>query len=500
MVDLEGRRAKTYGELANDVDRISGALLEAGAGAGDVVTVQLPNWYETVVIDLAVIKIGAILNPVLPIYRANELRAIFRAAATKVVFTPATYRGFDHADVISSLRDGAPSLADHVVVADPTADPGSPVLPRLESGSSPPCADVAASAISELIFTSGTEAQPKAIMHTEETTNFAGAFGLDRARARAHGCRMDAISDRALDGVQLWRQGRALPRPHPGAPGCVERSYGRGARAAAPVHVHGRGDDVPVRPAEPRGEHPCDLSSMRLFNSGGAPVPAELVSGAEALGFNVLRLYGSTEVLVATWNRPGSPREKQVGTDGLPMEHIELEVRDDDGTPIVGAAGEIFIRGPSTSVGFFDDPERTQATFDGEGWVRSGDIGVLDDDGYLTIVGRKKEIIIRGGLNIAPRELEDLIVQHAAVDAVAVVGVPDPRLGETVCACVVVNEGGSLTLDDVVAHLRARGVATFKLPQQLLLVVSLPTTPTGKVQKFELVGAAVADRQRAASA
>jgi acyl-CoA synthetase (AMP-forming)/AMP-acid ligase II len=241
-------------------------------------------------------------------------------------------------------------------------------------------------------------------------------------------------------------------------------------------------------------EHAVDMSSMRMFNSGGAPVPADLVLAAEELGFNVLRLYGSTEVLIATWNRPDSPREKKIQTDGRVLHDLEVEVRDDLGCAVLGQPGEIFVRGPSTSVGFLADPERTAATFDPEGWVRSGDIGILDEDEYLTIVGRKKEIIIRGGLNIAPREIEDIILRHAAIAAVAVVGLPDERLGEIACACVVLAEGHQLELQDVVTHLREQGVATFKLPELMRVVPSLPTTPTGKVQKFELIQAINAER------
>ena len=232
----------------------------------------------------------------------------------------------------------------------------------------------------------------------------------------------------------------------------------------------------------------ADLSSLRLFSSGGAPVPAELVEAAEGLGMTVLRLYGSTEVLVATWNTPASPRPLRLATDGPPLDHVEVEVRDDEGRPLVGDPGEIFVRGPNTSVGFYADPERTAATFGSDGWVRSGDLGVLDEAGHLTIVGRRKEIIIRGGMNIAPREIEDVIRTMPEVAAVAVVGLPDARLGEIACACVV-PAAAPVTLEAVTAHLRAQGMAIFKLPQRLVTVAELPTTSTGKVRKFELVQA-----------
>jgi acyl-CoA synthetase (AMP-forming)/AMP-acid ligase II len=231
-----------------------------------------------------------------------------------------------------------------------------------------------------------------------------------------------------------------------------------------------------------------DLTSLRLFASGGAPVPAALIEQAEALGIPVLRLYGSTELLTVTLNRPDSPRAKRVGSDGRPLESVEVEVRI-DGRPVRNEPGEIYARSPAASVGFFNDPERTAAAFDAEGWVATGDLGVVDNAGYLTIVGRKKEIIIRGGLNIAPRELEDLIGELPQVAKVAVVPLPDNRLGEIGCACVVPVAGAALTLDEVLAHLTERGVARYKHPERLEIMDDLPTTATGKVQKHQLVRA-----------
>jgi acyl-CoA synthetase (AMP-forming)/AMP-acid ligase II len=235
-------------------------------------------------------------------------------------------------------------------------------------------------------------------------------------------------------------------------------------------------------------ESPRDLTSLRLFVSGGAPVPPALIQEAETLGIQVLRLYGSTELLTATLNRPESPRDKRIGTDGCPLDSVELEVRA-DGRPVRGEPGEIYARSPAGCVGFFNDRVRTAATFDAEGWVASGDLGVLDEAGYLTIVGRKKEIIIRGGLNIAPRELEDLIGEMPQVARVAVVPLPDDRLGETGCACVVPVAGATLTLADLLAYLSERGVARYKHPERLEIMDDLPTTATGKVQKVELARA-----------
>ncbi len=230
------------------------------------------------------------------------------------------------------------------------------------------------------------------------------------------------------------------------------------------------------------------LPSLTHFGCGGAPVPPRLVARAQRLGICVLRLYGSTEVLCATWNRPTSSFEKRSTTDGYPLQHTEIEIRDDDGTPLPPPAeGELHVRGPNASIGFAADPERTAATYLAGGWVRSGDLARLDEDGYITIVGRKKEIIIRGGVNIAPREIEDMLTALPEVRQAAVVGVADDRLGERACACLVLEPGAQVTFDSVVGRLRAAGLATYKLPEAMLVMDQLPVTASGKVQKHRIL-------------
>jgi non-ribosomal peptide synthetase component E (peptide arylation enzyme) len=212
-----------------------------------------------------------------------------------------------------------------------------------------------------------------------------------------------------------------------------------------------------------------------------------LVDAAQKRGVHVLRLYGSTEVLVATWNRPGSSPEHRRGTDGTAMTHVDIEVRGHEGDPVgPDQPGELAVRGPNTCVGYFDDRERTAATFV-DGWVLSGDLVTTDEDGYVTVVGRKKEIIIRGGLNITPREIEELLALFPEVERAAVVGLPDDRLGERMCACVVLHRGARLDLETTVDRLKEQGLATYKLPERLEVVERIPTTASGKITKHELI-------------
>lgn len=497
VVDLEGARRRTYAELDRDADRVAAYLVQLGVVPGDVVAIQLPNWYEHVALALGVLRAGAVLNPMVTIYRRRELTHMVGAAKSKVLLTPETYRGFDHAVLGQEVCAEFPELV-HLTVADPTVAPDAfdAWLAELPQGPLP--APRAASFVSEVLFSSGTEAAPKAIMHTEQTANAgvrtaASSLGLtDRdivwmpspighSTGFNFGLRMAFVH-----GLPLVLQDKWDPAVGARLVEAEQCTY----TVAATTFLA----DL-VRHCE---QNSVILPSLRLFGSGGAPVPPDLVAAAARHQLTVLRLYGSTEVLVATWNRPGATPEQRQQTDGLPLDGVELEVRDESGRSIVGSPGEIFVRGPACTVGFLGDPVRTAATIDAEGWVASGDLGVLDTEGHLTIVGRKKEIIIRGGMNVAPREVEDLIASLPGIDAVAVVGLPDDRLGEIGCACVVPSPGVELTLADLVAALKEQGLASFKLPERLAVFPELPRTASGKVQKHRLLDA-LAERSESLS-
>ncbi len=493
VVDLLGARRRTYAELERDALRVASFLLEAGVAPGEVVAVQLPNRYETVAIALGILMIGGVINPMLPVYRTRELRHMLTVGRTRVMFLPDSYRGHDHVAMVAALAAELPQLTTRVVVplegalAVPEGwVPFGRVLERA-AGRLPVDREPRAEDVSELIFTSGTEASPKAIMHTEQTTNFSvrtawtslgmseddvvwmpspighsTGFNYGVRMALYHGLKL-VLQDR-WDGAEAARLVEAERCTYTLAATTFLRDLVEAAQRGA-----------------------GDVSSMSMFGCGGAPVPPELVRAAARQGVTVLRLYGSTEVLVATWNRPSSPQDKRVETDGRAVDGVEVQTWDEAGRPVVGEPGEIQTRGPNTCVGFFDDPDRTAATFHPDGWVKSGDVAVMDDEGYLTVVGRLKEIIIRGGLNIAPREIEELLLRMPGVRAAAVIGLPHPRLGEIGCACVVPADGAEITLETMRAHLDAAGLARFKQPERLELVDAIPMTSTGKIQKYRLV-------------
>lgn len=487
VVDLVGARTVSYAQLDADANRLANFLIGAGVKPGDVVSVQMPNWYETVVIDLGVMRAGAVMNPLLPNYRGKELRHMLGVGGVRVYFCPVAYRNFDHAGLAAELRAEMADLEHVVAVADPAEETDRFYQWLRQNSADPPTLEVPAAAVSELIFTSGTEAEPKAIMHTEQNTNFSA-----RAVASSLGLGSgDVVWMPSPIGHSTGFNYGVRPALYLGLPLVLQDQWSP-ADAARLVESQRCSYTIAATTfvsdiCEHAAANAVDLSSMRLFGSGGSPIPPEIVNAAAVLGMNVLRLYGSTELLMATTNRPGDPEEKLMETDGRALDDVEVAVRDEAGRELVGEPGEIFVRGPNTCVGFFNDPQRTSTTFLADGWVRSGDLGILDEEGFLTIVGRKKEIIIRGGLNIAPREIEELILLHPAVADAAVVGLPHPRLGEATCAAVVLREGQSLDLADLVAFLRQQGMATYKLPQRLELLAALPRTLTGKVQKFEIV-------------
>jgi acyl-CoA synthetase (AMP-forming)/AMP-acid ligase II len=486
VVDRLGERRVSYADLDADANKVAAFLAEQGVEQGDVVAVQLPNWYETVTIALGIFKLGAVINPMLPVYRGKELRHMLRVGETKVIFTPRTYRNFDYLALVEELRDDTPELRAHVVVGEAGAR-ALPFEQVTRSAGKPPQPMLLAEDVSELIFTSGTEADPKAIMHTEQTTNFSVraavtslgmgegeviwmASPIGHSTGFNYGVRFALYCGFKLVLQDRWEGAEAADLV--AAEGCTYT-------LAATTFLH---DFVAACDDKPR-----DVQAMRLFGCGGAPVPPDLVRRAARHGVGVLRLYGSTEVLVGTWKRPESPLEKRLNTDGVAVNDVEVVARDETGGEVVGEPGEIYTRGPDTCVGFFEDPERTAATFDDQGWVKSGDLAVVDTDGYLTVVGRKKEILIRGGLNVAPREVEEVILALPQVAAVAVIGLPDARLGEIGCACVVLHSSELLSFDDMTAHLRATGLAQYKWPERLAIVPELPMTASGKVRKHILV-------------
>ncbi|MEO5837803.1 MAG: AMP-binding protein [Acidimicrobiales bacterium] len=496
IIDERGRYR--YGELRDDAAALAEFLRSRGVDSSSFVSVQLPNRYEACVVATAIQSLGATINPLLPNYRGHELQHVFNTARPAAIFTPGNYRGFDHRSMVQEVTATTGVAPVHVVVGDHVHGDQIAYDDCVASTSTHDLGLGDAELISELIFTSGTEATPKAIMHTEQTANFSVRV---------------AYSDMGItDDDVVW-----MPSPvghstgfnyglrfalYHGLPlvlqdqwdGAVAAELVRRERCSYTLAATTFLQDLTEIARQSGGR----LDSLRCFGCGGAPVPPPLVEAAAEQGIQCLRLYGSTEVLVSTWNRPHSTLDQRRYTDGTAMTHVEVMVVDDDGAPVAAnTPGEIVTRGPNTSVGLFGDAARTAATYRPDGFVKSGDIATIDDDGYLTMVSRKKEIIIRGGLNIAPREIEELLVAMPEIERAAVIGLPDERLGERMCACVVLRPGTQIDLSIVVHRLESGGLAKFKLPQRLEVFDVLSATASGKIQKHELVRIITTERHDA---
>ena len=487
VVDDSGRRL-TYGELEDQSARLAGALEARGIGPGDVVGVQLPNRVEASLVACAIERLGAIVNPLVTVYRERELEYMCAKCETKALVVPGTFRRFDHEALALHVAERVPSLTT-IVTLDDDPPPGTDSLAALlAEGSRAAARDIDPDAFAAVLFTSGTEADPKGVLHTHNTL---------LANCRAIATLLDMDED---DAVFM-----ASPVGH-------GTGYGFGIRLA--LHLGGKlvlqetwnAAEAATLIAEERcaythasmpfahdllnvpGLGDRDLSCLRYFVTGGASVPSGFVTRIrEHVGCLLLRLYGQTEAFMTTLNRPADLVETLESRDGAPVPSVEMQIWDDDGNEVpTGTPGEAVCRGAHRCVGFIRDEERARRSITVDGWLRMGDYCTMDEHGYVTVVGRKKEVINRGGYKYSPREVEDLVAVHADVDRVAVVRMDDERLGEKACIFVIPKSGATPTLETLVAYLREHGVAAYKWPERLELVDALPMTASGKVQKFVL--------------
>ncbi|QDC15990.1 AMP-binding protein [Rhodococcus ruber] len=491
----DGYAALTRSELRAQAYRLAASLRRLGISAGDRVQVQLPNWNEFVVIYVAVARIGAVLVPTMPVYRHDEVRYVLEHSGAKISFVTEEFRKFRYADMLTDVRREVPGL-EHVVVVRGAVGVGELSFDSLIAGNhvpgndelgSPPSADAAHA----IIYTSGTESRPKGCQHTFNTLSFT-VYGLGRevmglnsddvvfmpspvthATGLAVGVATPLILGSGIHLLDVWEPNEGLRR--------IAEYRTTVSMAATPFLQMGLGA------IEAGAVH--DLSSMRLWVSAGAPIPETLLRNWKAAlpDCTLLPVYGSSEGLLVTAVRIDDPVERVLSSDGRAFDGVDLEVRDEEGTVLpAGEEGQIFYGGPGIFLGYWRDSERTAASVDGRGFLASGDLGRVDADGYLRVTGRIKDLIIRGGMNISAREVEEHLLAHPRIVAAAAVSMPDARLGEKVCAFIVVNDSAP-TLEEVADFLRNERKAMMqKIPEKLVVVDQLPTTATGKIQKFLL--------------
>lgn len=483
---VEGARRIHYAELDQLVDRAARLLVGLGVERGDVVTVQLPNWWEANVIVFAALRIGAVVNPVVPIYRHRELRFIVDQAAPRLIVVPHRFRGVDHVEMVLEVLDdvGARDATDVVAVRVDGAIPDGCTDFASSLPADADVADVASDPeptdIALLLYTSGTTADPKGVLHDHRTLALENAsivelFDLDGSTSVFMPSPVTHITG-LLYGV-LLPPALAVPVAlldvwDPTGARRLLDDEGCTFTVGATPFLQGLVDVY----ADPPGRCP-----LQAFACGGADVPPDLVVRArERLDATVVRIYGSSEFPTVSSGGPLDDEHVAATTDGRPIGAVECRIAaPDDGV------GELEARGPELFLGYLDGAVNDES-FTPDGWFRTGDLASIDAAGAVTIRGRRKDIILRGGENISAKEIEDLLHEHPDVKEVAVVAMPDPVMTEKACAVVVPVAGRTPTLDELTSFLATHRLARQKLPERLELVDELPATASGKVQKFVL--------------
>ena len=500
LTDYNGETGQStslsYGEMDRLSRRLGLALIKLGVGKGDVVSLQLPNWWQFIAMHLACARIGAITNPLMPIFRERELSFMLGFAESKVIIAPHVFRGFEYKPMIEAIRGDLPNLQHAFYVGGAGADDfATALLGNAQEDKFEDTAEAEATLaalrptpndVNEVIYTSGTTGQPKGVMHTANSTlshlnswithhKLGADDKIFMASPLAHQTGfLYAILMPVMLGVEVVLLDRW------DAPVGVELIQKHGATftmGATPFL-----SDIVEMPNVGN----FDLSKLRTFVSAGAPIPPALVQKAAAnFTFKVLSGWGMTECACPTICDPNDPDEKVWTSDGGCLPHSEVMVHGPDGKPLPqGEEGILKVRGQSMFVGYLKKPEMHGT--DKDGWFDTGDQAFMHPDGYIRITGRAKDIIIRGGENIPVVEVEVVLYRHPSVAEVAVVGIPDDRMGELGCAFVTLQAGDSLDMAGMIRYLEETKTAKQYWPEHLEVIDEMPRTPSGKIQKFKL--------------
>ena len=488
----------SYGDIARQVERLAFGLRDLGIGPGDAVVIQLPNWTPFVVVHLASTMIGAVTVNIPTIFRENEVDGILRMTEARALVVPKVFRGHDFMAMAEGMRRDCEALEHIFAVGDGPAGGGmidyADFLgkPWESQGSREALATLRPGVddVTALGFTSGTTGGQKGAIHdsrilAEINTGLIRRYGLNErdrifggspfghAVGFTHLLRMTLGIGAGMVLLEHWEPRQALELIH--GENCTFLA------GATPFLM-----DIVYHPDLARFEH---LPSLRLFLCGGATIPEQLmVDAVKALPHTfVSPLWGMTECGGASTCPPGAATEKLYNTDGMPCDSMEFKVVGPDGKTVpAGKKGELMVRGPMVALGYFRLPELTSEHFLPDGFFCTGDQARMDEDGYIRITGRIRDLIIRGGVNISPAEIESVLFSHPKVANAAVVGMPDPRLGERICAFVVLADEATLDIDEVRQWMEKAGIAKPKWPERLEVLSTFPMTAGGKIQKFRL--------------
>jgi fatty-acyl-CoA synthase len=488
----------TYAQFDAEVDRVARALMAAGLDAGDRVGIWAPNCAEWVLVQYATAKAGIVLVSVNPAYRTSELEYALRQSGCRMLIAARAFKTSDYAAMAAEVAPRLPAL-ERVVLLD------GPEWEDLLAGAEQVAPEALRARMASLACT-----DPINIQYTSGTTGFPKGATLSHRNILnngfrvGEGCRYDE-RDRVCVPVPFYHcfgmvMGNLACTAHGAAivvpgPAFDPRAVLETVQAERCTSLYGVPTMFVGILADPELER-FELGSLRTGIMAGAPCPIEVMRQAIARLHmtDVTICYGMTETSpVSTQTGPDDPLEKRVSTVGQVHPHVEVKVVDPDGTVVArGERGELLTRGYSVMLGYWEDPERTAAAIDGDGWMHTGDLATIDDEGYVDIVGRSKDMVIRGGENVYPREIEEFLHGHPDIADVAVLGVPDVKFGEELMAWIKPRPGAQLSEDDVRAHCQGR-IAHFKIPRYLKFTDEFPMTVTGKVQKFKMREVAIAE-------
>jgi acyl-CoA synthetase (AMP-forming)/AMP-acid ligase II len=485
----------THRDLLWLVERAAAWLSGVGIRPGHVVCWQTPNWWEAHLLGLAVWHVGAVSAPIAPFYREHELRQVIEDVQPAAIISAESFRGFEHAEAFEDL------LAENGLDAIPRI-----LLRGSRRGWTPfddvvwhprrlPCAKVGADEPCLVLFTSGTTSRAKAAVHSSRTL-----LAETRQLADAWGLRWDDVAYMAAPLQHITGLLNAMTIPLLVGACAVLAERWEPCRAVQDIAAHrvtySAGATVFLQELTDAARDARIRLPLRMFACGGASVPRAVMERSEEQGIPAARVYGMTELPTVTGMNGADPFDLRATTDGAAAPGVEVRVLGDDYRPLpTGFAGELAVRGPERMLGYLE-PADNRAALDDAGWFRTGDVGILDDDGFLTITGRIKDVINRGGEKFSARDIEDLLVAHPAVRQAAIVGGPDARFGEVPVAFVVLDGHAHPSTGELAAHLHAAGLARQKTPTAWHFVDGLPMTSSGKVKKFELLATVAADSAR----
>jgi fatty-acyl-CoA synthase len=492
---IAGDRRLTYGQVNDQAMALAASLRDLGIEAGDRIALDLPNWPEFVVALFAAAKLGAVIVPLNPRYTVPELQYMLRHSEAAAVVTAENFGGVDYLELFESFLTSLPELQYLLTVGEADLwydDRIYQFEDLVSSGQSRELEQrpVEADDTFAILYTSGTMGKPKGVALTH-----ASMLETAAATVEAIGLREDDVVFGVTTVFHVFGLGPGILGTLAAGATLVLQEQFEPAAALALMEEHGVTVHYGVptvfitelRELEDR-EREYDLSTIRTGIVAGAPVGDELVRRIRSeLCPGLCVAYSLTEtastVAVTT---PLDPEEKQIFTVGRPLSGMDLRIFDFDGSVLPEESlGEIGVKGPGVMKGYYRQPGETSHSFDEDGYFQTGDLGMLDEEGYLHIVGRRKELIIRGGFNVYPREVEDRLHAHPAVMDVAVVGLPHEVLGEVVCACVVPVEGAIITGEEIKEWCRG-ALADFKVPDLVRFFDSFPLTGSGKVRRVEL--------------